>query len=90
MPFRLIQSEGRTEPQRPGILKGVSAIVIMLGFLGCDGEGDVSLPKESRARITQDAAADGSVTPFKTKRGKTATGLKTIKTLMEGKDKGKD
>jgi hypothetical protein len=57
---------------------------------GCgDSGGNVSLSKESRARITSDADADGNVTLPKSKNpSRPAAGLKTLRALKDraGKD----
>jgi hypothetical protein len=66
----------------------IGPILMIAALVGC-GEGEqVSVSKVSRARIGQDAAADGTIDTVKTKKGKgPAAGLRTIKTLREGKEK---
>jgi hypothetical protein len=67
-------------------LLGLSAGLLLVGAAGCTGSGNVTVSKQSRARIVSDADAEGKITiPKSRNRRKPAVGLQTARSILDKK-----
>jgi hypothetical protein len=70
---------------------GLSACLLPIWAAGCGGSGgDITVSKQSRARLVSDADANGNITLPKTRNPRRpAAGLNTARSIMDKKAKEK-